>query len=75
MRDLRTLPVTVRAPSVDAYVTAEVESTPLVARISPQVYSRIRADARVALAPFCDEAGRLAMPMEVYLITASTTSM
>jgi hypothetical protein len=33
---------TYRAPSVDAFVTTEVESTPLVQRISPDVYARIR---------------------------------
>lgn len=68
---VRTLPVTVRAPSIDAYVTAEVESTPLIARIDEATYARIRTDARTALAPFADDAGRLSMPMEVYLLTAT----
>jgi ubiquinone/menaquinone biosynthesis C-methylase UbiE len=72
--DVRTLPVTPRAPSVDAYVTAEVESTPLVARITEETYQKIRVDARTALAPFCDDAGELAMPMEVYLVRAESTS-
>ncbi len=66
----RTLPVTVHAPSVDAYVTAEVESTPLISRITEDQYRRIRADARSGLARFCDPSGALAMPMEVYLVTA-----
>lgn len=69
---VRTLPVTVRAPSIDAYVATEVESTPLVERISAETYATIRADARVALAPFCAAAGGLAMPMEVYLVVAAT---
>jgi ubiquinone/menaquinone biosynthesis C-methylase UbiE len=43
---------TYRAPSVDAFVTTEVESTPLVERISDDVYQRIRADAREVLAPY-----------------------
>lgn len=71
---VRTLPVTVRAPSVDAYVTTEVESTPLVERIDAGTYAAIRADAQVALAPFCDETGGLAMPMEVYLVAAVTAA-
>ncbi len=36
---------TYRAPSVDAFVTTEVESTPLVERISADVYQSIRTDA------------------------------
>lgn len=68
--DVLTIPITLRAPSIDAYVTTEVESTPLISRISDEVYGRIRADARVALAPFCDESGELAMPFEAYVVTA-----
>ncbi len=68
--DVRTIPITLRAPSIDAYVTTEVESTPLISRISDEVYGRIRADARVALGPFCDESGELAMPFEVLVVTA-----
>src|SRR5680860_1366749 len=43
---------TYRAPSVDAFVTTEVESTPLIERISKDVYQRIRADAHEVLGPF-----------------------
>ncbi len=67
---VRTMPVTLRSPSIDDYVTTEVESTPLISRISGETYRRIRADARIGLAPFCDETGALAMPLEVYLVTA-----
>ena len=67
---VRSLPVTLRAPSIDEYVTTEVESTPLVSRISDDVYRRIREDARTGLAPFCDDAGGLALPLEVYLVIA-----
>jgi ubiquinone/menaquinone biosynthesis C-methylase UbiE len=63
-------PVTLRAGSIDDYVTTEVESTPLVSQISDEVYGKIRADAHVGLAPYCDDAGRLAIPMEVYFVTA-----
>jgi hypothetical protein len=41
-----------RAPTIDDLVTAEVESTPLVDRITPAVYERIRAGARDVLQPF-----------------------
>ena len=64
------MPMTLRAGSIDEYVTAEVESTPLVSQISDEVYGRIRADAHLALASYRDDAGRLAMPMELYLVTA-----
>ena len=70
MTGVRTMPVTLRSPSIDDYVTTEVESTPLISRISGETYRRIRADARIGLAPFCDETGALAMPLEVYLVTA-----
>jgi len=67
---VRAIPVILRAPSIDAYVTTEVESTPLVSRISDDVYARIREDARTGLAPFCDPAGELALPLEAYLVVA-----
>lgn len=43
---------TYRAASVEAFVTTEVESTPLRERISDDVYRAIRADTRAVLAPF-----------------------
>ena len=67
---VREILVTLVAPSIDEYVTTEVESTPLVSRISDEVYRRIREDARTGLARFCDDAGRLAMPLEAYLLIA-----
>ena len=67
---VRTLPVTVRAPSVDAYITTEVESTPLIDRISDEVYRRIREEARAGLARYCDASGALALPLEAYLVAA-----
>ena len=67
---VRTIPITVHSPSIDDYVTTEVESTPLITRITDQTYRKIREDARAALAPFCAESGELAMPFEVYLVTA-----
>jgi len=68
--DVRIVPITLHAPSIDDYVATEVESTPLIARISEQTYRRIREDARTALAPFRADSGALALPMEVYFIAA-----
>ncbi len=69
------LTVTLRADSIDEYVTTEVESTPLVEQLSQDAYDKIRADAHAALAQYCDESGALAMPMEVYLVTARKRSV
>ena len=68
--DIRTLPVTVRAPSVDDYITTEVESTPLIDRISEDVYRRIREEARAGLTRCCDTTGALTLPLEAYLVAA-----
>ena len=67
---VKTTAVTLHAPSVDAYVTTEVESTPLVERIDDETYARLRADAGSGLAPFCDASGTLALPFEIHLIRA-----
>jgi ubiquinone/menaquinone biosynthesis C-methylase UbiE len=61
---------TYRAPSVDAFVTTEVESTPLVQRISPDVYARIRTGAHEVLAPFTTADGRVEAPFESNLLVA-----
>jgi ubiquinone/menaquinone biosynthesis C-methylase UbiE len=68
--DVRSLPVTVRSPSVDDYITTEVESTPLMDRISDDAYRRIREEARAGLARYCDESGALILPLEAYLVAA-----
>jgi ubiquinone/menaquinone biosynthesis C-methylase UbiE len=62
--------ITARFDSVDEYVTTEVESTPLVSRISEEIYRRIRKDAAAGLAPFCTDADELALPFEASLVTA-----
>ena len=61
---------TYRAPSVDAFVTTEVESTPLVQRISHDVYARIRTGAHHVLAPFTTADGRVEAPFECNLVVA-----
>lgn len=60
---------TYRAPSVDAFVTTEVEST-LLERIPDDVYRRIRADARDVLAPFTTSDGGVEAPFECNIVTA-----
>jgi SAM-dependent methyltransferase len=66
----RTRTGAIRAPSIDQYVTTEIESTPLVERITDDAYQRIRADARVALASLYTENGGFQMPIVGHLLTA-----
>jgi ubiquinone/menaquinone biosynthesis C-methylase UbiE len=61
---------TVRCPSVDAFVVTEVESTPLRARISDEVYARIREEARELLRPFTKPGGAAEIPLEGHVIAA-----
>ena len=61
---------TYRAPSVDAFVTTEVESTPLLERITDDVYQQIRADAHSVLAPFTASDGSVEAPFECNVVAA-----
>lgn len=61
---------TYRAPSVDAFVTTEVESTPLLERISDEIYRSIRGDAHTVLAPFVTSDGRVEAPFECNIVVA-----
>jgi SAM-dependent methyltransferase len=56
--------------SVDAFVAAEVESTPLISRITEKVYAQIRDGAREVLRPFTTAAGRVEIPLEGHLVAA-----
>ena len=68
--EIRPLPITVHAPSVDDYVTAEVESTPLVARLDAgTVPQDPRGRARRA-GPVLRRDRRAGMPFEVCLVSA-----
>jgi hypothetical protein len=58
-------------PSADAFVAAEVESTPLHARIAAEVYGRISQGAREMLRPFTAPTGRLEIPLAGHLIAAA----
>lgn len=66
----RTVQGVYRAPSVDAFVTTEVESTPLLQRISAQTYQAIRADARRVLAPFISADGAVHATFEANIVIA-----
>jgi SAM-dependent methyltransferase len=68
----RTYQGTVRCPSIDAFVAAEVESTPLRERISDAVYTRIRDDAREVLRRFTKPDGAAEIPLEGHVIAART---
>lgn len=54
--------------SVDELVATEVEGSPLIERISDEVYARIREGARVVLDPFTTPGGRLEAPLEGHLV-------
>jgi SAM-dependent methyltransferase len=66
----RTVQGTYRAPTVDTFVTTEVESTPLLERISEQTYQAIRAGAHDVLAPFTAADGSVQAPFEANVVTA-----
>lgn len=59
-----------RAPSVDTFVTTEVESTPLVERVTDDVYRRIRTDAHEVLAPFTTTEGSVEAPFDCHVVVA-----
>jgi ubiquinone/menaquinone biosynthesis C-methylase UbiE len=59
------------APSVDAAVRTEVESTPLIERISEVQYRRLREEAAEVLAPFIRPDGRLVAPFECLVVAAA----
>lgn len=61
---------TARFDSIDSMVKTEVESTPLIDRISADVYQRIIDDSRDALKAFTTETGRAEIPIEGHVITA-----
>lgn len=64
----------VRFRSADEFVTTEVESTPLVERISASTYERIREGGRDVLRPFTAPAGRVEAPLAVHIVVARPSS-
>jgi SAM-dependent methyltransferase len=66
----RTVTGTARFDSTDDLVKTEVESTPLINRISREVYDSILKDSRAALQSFTTEDGKAEVPIEGHVITA-----
>lgn len=65
---------TARFGSVDELVATEVESTPLIERITSEVYAAIRADARDVLRQFTTPDGRLEAPLNGHIVAAQRRS-
>jgi len=63
-----------RAPSVDQAVATEVESTPLVERMSAATYQRLRDEAKEAWRPYTKTNGSLEGPFECQLVVAASTA-
>jgi ubiquinone/menaquinone biosynthesis C-methylase UbiE len=59
-----------RFASPEELVATEVESTPLVERISDQVYARIKSEAREVLQSYVTTAGTLDAPLVSHLVAA-----
>lgn len=66
----RTETTILRFPSVDAFVTTEVNSTPLAERLSEDVLRMIVDDSREALRSFGVEGGGVELPIRGHLVTA-----
>jgi len=65
---------TARFGSIDQMITTEVESTPLVQRLTPQAYQQIRADAREALRPFGTSHGQARPPLVGHIVAGRRTA-
>src|SRR5918995_4956651 len=61
---------TYTAPSIDAAVANEIESTPLRQRISDETYQEILDEAREQFAPYTTADGTLNTPFEATLVVA-----
>ena len=59
------------AASVDAAVRTEVESTPLIERMTDVQYRQLRAEAAKVLAPFTQPDGSLVAPFECLVVAAT----
>lgn len=70
LRDVtsKTVMGTASFESVDALVATEVEGSPLIERISDDVYARIKEDAREALDGFTTASGACEAPLECHLV-------
>jgi hypothetical protein len=70
--DSRTYLGTARFGSPEELAVTEVEGSPLVERITEEEYSRIRAGAREALAPWTAPDGTLDAPLRGHVVAART---
>jgi SAM-dependent methyltransferase len=68
--DARTVAGVARFASPDELVATEVESTPLIERISERVYAQIRAEANEVLGPYVTATGTLDAPLVGHLVAA-----
>jgi hypothetical protein len=68
--DIRTRVGAIRMPSIDDYVTTEVEGTPLRSRISDETYATIRREANEALADLVTPDG-FRLPIVGHIVTAT----
>lgn len=62
-----------RAPSIDQAVATEVESTPLVERMSATTYRRLREEAKKTWRAYMNVDGSLEGPFECQLVVATPT--
>jgi ubiquinone/menaquinone biosynthesis C-methylase UbiE len=64
---------TIRFPSVDAFVTTELDSTPLGGRLAAEQREQILAGARRVLAPFATRDGGLEAPFRAHIAVSRRT--
>jgi SAM-dependent methyltransferase len=68
--EVRTHAGTARFASAEELAVTEVEGSPLVDRITPDVYAAIRGGSRAVLAPFVGPDGTLHAPLSGHLVAA-----
>jgi SAM-dependent methyltransferase len=59
-----------RFASIEEFARIEIKGSPLAGLVDPAAFGRILAAARAALGEFCDERGRLAVPLGARVLTA-----
>ena len=69
----RTTTGVARFASPEEMVATEVESTPLIERISDNVYARIRSEARDVLEAYVTASGTVDVPLVCHLVAARPT--
>jgi SAM-dependent methyltransferase len=60
-----------RFADADDMVATEVEGSPLIDRITDDVYAAIRTEARTVLAPFTTPAGTMEAPLVAHVVSAN----